>query len=1017
MTIFGLQGATLFNLFRKHTFCIRSRFVLVLSLLWISLSFSTALSETRLVWSPLLEFPTRTLLLSSLIDTSTIRFAGLVWQDSISRHKRSCLVDVVHLRYRKDTLLLRRLRPRLKSTTPTFRPHDIPANATQLHVQNPFDHPMSCSSYLQQAFDAHCHLCPSLIDILTIDLVPECPSTPISCLLHEHHSAFLFQDHEHSIVLDTGASISVSPFKDDFLSWDKHSSLPTLQSLTGTASVLGYGMVNWPVQTDQGLVHSIKTKAYFVPDAAVRLLSPQRYISTSTERSLSMLPSAIKFQLDRNSSVTLAYSGLPSVPLVSRVKRGNLFAGMTSNVISPQNTNLSPYQKEVLAWHYRLGHFHLPWIERLTRPRIASELPGIPLRNKRPVNTTMQHVKCRACQTAKASRRPEGVHVERAIPTKEMALQRDIIRVGAKVATDQFVSAVRGRRFHTFGKENEGQKFTGGTVFVDISSGFISACMQVSLKAQETILAKRRFERDLHLHGHKIVQYLGDNGVFRSEEFSLELQKKGQTIEFCGVGAHHQNGVAERSIRTISDSARSMLIHAAIHWPEAVDLSLWPMAVEYATYLYNRTPGRVSDTSPMEHVSGQRSNLEDIRSARVWGCPAFVLDPRKQDGKKLPRWVPRARRGQFLGRSRSHASSVGLIRNLNTGSISTQFHVVYDDFFTTVSSNEQNMALVETWPHLLKFSCEDLLFDDDTRELAPPLENEWLTTEEARLRTIKLIPRRVNPPIPVPEGGINEAPTPNREEPGNDVPLDLAQHGTQVDSDESDDESIPEVEHRRNPRRQLRGFNRRYHGSEFVNFIHDEQQDYAQESSNINFLNNIIYNFASTISNNQQVLRMEQDMSYSVDQFNFVHDWHPAYLATKASSEDNPTLRQAMNSPERHGWIESMERELTSLEDMDVYEEVNRYEAKGNPILDSTWAFKRKRYPDGSIRKLKGRLCVRGDQQIEGIDFFETYAPVVQWATVRMLLIISFTHKLTTKQVDYFWRNFHLLFNDALLRL
>ena len=53
------------------------------------------------------------------------------------------------------------------------------------------------------------------------------------------------------------------------------------------------------------------------------------------------------------------------------------------------------------------------------------------------------------------------------------------------------------------------------------------------------------------------------------------------------------------------------------------------------------------------------------------------------------------------------------------------------------------------------------------------------------------------------------------------------------------------------------------------------------------------------------------------------------------------------------------------------------------------------------MRKLKARLCVRGDQQVEGIDFFETYAPVVAWSTVRLLLVLMVTLPLASKQVDY----------------
>jgi hypothetical protein len=70
-------------------------------------------------------------------------------------------------------------------------------------------------------------------------------------------------------------------------------------------------------------------------------------------------------------------------------------------------------------------------------------------------------------------------------------------------------------------------------------------------------------------------------------------------------------------------------------------------------------------------------------------------------------------------------------------------------------------------------------------------------------------------------------------------------------------------------------------------------------------------------------------------------------------------------------------------------------------VLPSTWAFKCKRFPDGRVRKLKARFCVRGDRQVEGVDFFDTFAPVVNWTTVRLMLILSAILGLSTHQVDY----------------
>jgi hypothetical protein len=70
-------------------------------------------------------------------------------------------------------------------------------------------------------------------------------------------------------------------------------------------------------------------------------------------------------------------------------------------------------------------------------------------------------------------------------------------------------------------------------------------------------------------------------------------------------------------------------------------------------------------------------------------------------------------------------------------------------------------------------------------------------------------------------------------------------------------------------------------------------------------------------------------------------------------------------------------------------------------VLSGVWALKRKRYPDGSICKLKARYCARGFEQVEGVDYFETFAPVEMWLTVCLLLIMSILLELETTQIDY----------------
>ena len=245
----------------------------------------------------------------------------------------------------------------------------------------------------------------------------------------------------------------------------------------------------------------------------------------------------------------------------------------------------------------------------------------------------------------------------------------------------------------------------------------------MSLNAQETIASKLKLEQESLSEGINIKSYSSDNGMCKSAQFMKELSRKVQGIRLSGVGAHHHNGCAEVAINLVVYKARSMVIHAALHWPDAHVKDLWPLALNYAAYLYNIIPKQDSGLSPDEIWSGVTSNHEKLRVAQTWGCPAYVLDPKLQNGQKIPKWSPRSRRGQFLGVSPLHASTVGLIKNLKTGRLSPQFHVVYDSNFETVNSNSEDPP--DIWTELITFSSFGSDYDDEY--YVPKLDREWLT--------------------------------------------------------------------------------------------------------------------------------------------------------------------------------------------------------------------------------------------------------------------------------------------------
>ena len=120
----------------------------------------------------------------------------------------------------------------------------------------------------------------------------------------------------------------------------------------------------------------------------------------------------------------------------------------------------------------------------------------------------------------------------------------------------------------------------------------------------------------------------------------------------------------------------------------------------------------------------------------------------------------------------------------------------------------------------------------------------------------------------------------------------------------------------------------------------------------------------------------------------------------KAASTDPDTLSfdQALQDKSNLGeWIKAANKEIQDLAKRGIWIEVDQSDAKTR-ILPGTWVFRRKRRPDGTIKKYKARYCVRGDLQ-EGS--FETFAPVVSWPAVRFMLIHSFISGWVTCSIDF----------------
>lgn len=140
-------------------------------------------------------------------------------------------------------------------------------------------------------------------------------------------------------------------------------------------------------------------------------------------------------------------------------------------------------------------------------------------------------------------------------------------------------------------------------------------------------------------------------------------------------------------------------------------------------------------------------------------------------------------------------------------------------------------------------------------------------------------------------------------------------------------------------------------------------------------------------------------MGYDVDE-----SYHYQPIAFAASSDpDVLTYAEAMKEPDRLEFVKAMHKEV------DSHNQDNNWELilvssvpNGHKIIPSVWAMRRKRRIDTQeIYKWKARINFHGGRQTKGVDYWDTYAPVATWCSIRLIMNLAARHGWQTRQLDF----------------
>jgi hypothetical protein len=128
-------------------------------------------------------------------------------------------------------------------------------------------------------------------------------------------------------------------------------------------------------------------------------------------------------------------------------------------------------------------------------------------------------------------------------------------------------------------------------------------------------------------------------------------------------------------------------------------------------------------------------------------------------------------------------------------------------------------------------------------------------------------------------------------------------------------------------------------------------------------------------------------------------DWYSHNLTLLSTERPDPTsLDEVNSSPDKLKWRRAMEKEMGSLRLNEVWELVEP--PPNRRTIGSKWVFKRKVDADGEVERYKARLVAQGRSQRFGLDYEETFSPVVRFESIRAAIALGVQHKLQLHQMD-----------------
>lgn len=662
--------------------------------------------------------------------------------------------------------------------------------------------------------------------------------------------------------IDSGASCHMSLRED----WFDELTASSISEITAANSsrmkVAGVGDIELVVQQNGG-VRAIKTRNVLcVPDLMANLLSVSKIVESGN--TIKFVPTGCQI-FDCNSKM------IATATLVNNLYRLDAVSG-TCMIAAPRSV-------EIDVWHRRMGHVNYGDLIKMKNGAVD----GVDF-----VNGSSDQDACVACLKGKQARKP--------FPPSDSRAANVLDLVHGDLCGPMSTTSI------------------GGALYVLVLvDDFSRMVFTYFLKTKfEVFDAFVKFRNQVENQTERRIKiFRSDNGTeFCNKRMQSEFDRCGIVHQTSNTYTPQQNGLAERTIRTITEKARCMLYDADF------DKTYWSEAMNTATYIKNRSVSRVlSGKSPVEMWTGLKPNVSHFR---IFGAKAMVHTP-KEKRLKLD---PKSKAYRLVG----------------------------------YCENTKGYRLIDPTTNTVIKSRDVVFFENSS------MKSE--SKESGRLNDCVVLDfdAVVNPEVNDEHGDPND---------NEDDEFDDAIDDNERDNDEQDD----------------------HNGSQTGNSSDDSSEEPVADNLR-NDPNYVPPGGANALNLDPNAVIRRTSRRPIRRQFpDFV-----TYMTGDDDSVDPVSVKQAMISNNREDWKVAMCDEYDSLIENQTWSLVDL--PNGRKPINNKWVFKTKTDSDGKIMRFKARLVAKGCSQREGIDYDETFSPVVRYASIRFLVSLAAKLNLDVEQMD-----------------